>query len=436
MAYILEPDGEGGFEILANLLPEEWVELSEFSQPVDIATFNFDWIGQIAGFSIEGSFSYDAGQTYTDGIVREEDLTDFDVSFFDPDGTLLRTYEDNHLTFPEFNFAFDIDTQEILQDGFFLGPDGINIGEKTPVGDGFSGLNFWSRPEFNSQGEVPPPHLHVDDWADEFGFPIGFSSHEDVAFLTRTTQELLDTGRVGETYVGNTQAGLDELGQRVQIFEADTVRLDIVGTEAAETLVGDDRRNGIDGQGGDDTIAGGFGDDLILGGDGADILRGDLNARATQDGEPGGNDIIFGGEGSDRIGGKAGDDILSGDAGDDFIWGDDGDDILMGVTGDDILVGDNFSDGSGSDLFVFGNGDGTDTILDFEVGIDRIGLVEGELMFADLTLMQDGTDTLLGVASTGEVLAVLNNVQASALDESSFTTLSDVSNPNEALALI
>ncbi|NEQ84345.1 MAG: PEP-CTERM sorting domain-containing protein, partial [Moorea sp. SIO2I5] len=34
-----------------------------------------------------------------------------------------------------------------------------------------------------------------------FGFPIGFSSHEDVAFPTRTTQELIDTGRVGETYI-------------------------------------------------------------------------------------------------------------------------------------------------------------------------------------------------------------------------------------------
>ena len=53
----------------------------------------------------------------------------------------------------------------------------------------------------------------------------------------------------------------------------------------------------------------------------------------------------------------------------------------MGVTGNNILVGDNFSSGSGSDTFVFGNGDGTDTVLDFEVGIDQIGLVEGELVF-------------------------------------------------------
>ncbi|MEM9008833.1 MAG: hypothetical protein AAGE59_35655, partial [Cyanobacteria bacterium P01_F01_bin.86] len=150
----------------------------------------------------------------------------------------------------------------------------------------------------------------------------------------------------------------------------------------------------------------------------------------------GGNDIIFGGEGSDRIGGKAGNDILSGDAGDDFIWGDDGDDILMGVTGNDILTGDNSSSGSGSDTFVFGNGDGTDTITDFEVGIDFIGLVEGELVFEDLSFTQDGDNTLLGVSDSGETLAILNDVQAAALDASSFVIVPDVSNPSEALALI
>ena len=54
----------------------------------------------------------------------------------------------------------------------------------------------------------------------------------------------------------------------------------------------------------------------------SDILRGDLNSRSPQNGEAGGNDIIFGGSGNDSIGGKAGNDILSGDAGDDLIWGD------------------------------------------------------------------------------------------------------------------
>ncbi|MEL7328215.1 MAG: serine hydrolase [Cyanobacteria bacterium P01_A01_bin.116] len=210
----------------------------------------------------------------------------------------------------------------------------------------------------------------------------------------------------------------------------------VIGTGESETIVGDDAENTIDSKAGDDTIAGGLGSDLILGDAGDDVLRGDLNERAPQDEIVGGNDIIFGGEGNDRIGGKAGNDILSGDAGDDFIWGDDGNDIIMGGTGNDTLVGDNSSDGSGSDLFVFGNGDGTDTIVDFEVGTDRIGLVAGELTFADLTFTQDGVNALLGVSESSEVLAILNNVQASALDASSFETVADVSTLEEAMALI
>lgn len=126
---------------------------------VNEVTFDFVWTGQIAGFSVEGKFSYDANQTYEDGIVREADLLDFDISFFDPAGNLLKTYEDNHLTFPDFNFAFEIESQEILQDGFYLAEDGVNLGEKTPAGSSFSGLNFWSRPQFNAQGPSPPSPL-------------------------------------------------------------------------------------------------------------------------------------------------------------------------------------------------------------------------------------------------------------------------------------
>ena len=144
-----------------------------------------------------------------------------------------------------------------------------------------------------------------------------------------------------------------------------------------------------------------------------------------------GDDIVFGGSGNDTIGGFAGNDILSGDGGDDIIRGGAGDDILMGVTGDDILKG-----GSGADTFVFGNGDGTDIIRDFEVGMDKIGLVDGELTFEDLTITQQATNTVLGVASTGETLAVLNRTQSSSLTESSFVVVPDVSNLEEALTLI
>ena len=115
------------------------------AQSASAITFRTEWTGQILGYSAAGNFSYDEGQTYADGIVRRDDLTDFDISFFDPAGNLLRTYEDNHLTFDEFNFAFDTNTKQVLTDGLFDGPEGINVGEKTAVGDGFTGLNLWSK---------------------------------------------------------------------------------------------------------------------------------------------------------------------------------------------------------------------------------------------------------------------------------------------------
>ncbi|NEP63526.1 MAG: hypothetical protein F6K31_42625, partial [Symploca sp. SIO2G7] len=268
-------------QLLTNTVPvrPRVVEFAKNPPDERIETLEFEWTGQIAGFSVEGEFSYSASDRLVNGIVREENLRSFDISFFDPDGNLLRTYGDNHLTFPEFNFAFDTGTQQILSDGIFTGPDGLNVGEKTAVGDGFTGLNLWSKSKPTSSSLI-----HVDDWSDEFGFPLGYSSHEDIAFLTKTNAELIETGKVGDAYLEDVQTRLDEIGQPIQVFEPDTVSLDQVGTDATETLVGDDRKNGIDAAGGDDTVAGGLGNDIILGGEGDDVLRGDLNVRSPQDG--------------------------------------------------------------------------------------------------------------------------------------------------------
>ncbi len=181
--------------------------------PAQAITFELSWTGQIAGFSISGSFGYDETRSYADGIVRTRDLDFLTVSFFAPDGTLLRTYLNNHLD-PGTNFNFDTRTQQILQLGNFNDPDGINIGAPNydrESGNDLSqarGLSFWSKPP-----RATTPHVHLDDWADEFGFPVGFSTHEDVAFFERTTAQLLATGRVGAAYRDNPFSPLDSLGQ-------------------------------------------------------------------------------------------------------------------------------------------------------------------------------------------------------------------------------
>ncbi|MEL7038805.1 MAG: hypothetical protein AAFO04_24815 [Cyanobacteria bacterium J06592_8] len=194
----------------------------------------------------------------------------------------------------------------------------------------------------------------------------------------------------------------------VRFLESQTT-LSVSEGEIIEGTDGDDRLVG--GQG-NDTIAGLLGNDEIEGLGGDDILRGDANSRSPG-GSEGGNDTINGGSGDDQIGGKGGSDELYGDEGNDEIWGDDGDDLLRGGLGDDILTGDDFSGGSGADTFILAVGEGTDTITDFEIGIDVIGL-EG-LTFADLSLSGNA------IAVDDETLAIVEGVIE--LMESDFVSL-------------
>jgi len=184
---------------------------------------------------------------------------------------------------------------------------------------------------------------------------------------------------------------------------------ELVGTEADETIIAG---------AGNDTVAGGNGNDTIFGGNGDDVLRGDFNSRSSNN-TLGGDDVIYGGAGSDRIGGKAGNDSLFGQNGDDQIWGDAGDDLLRGGLGNDTLFGDNGSGGDGSDTFILAAGEGTDTIGDFEVGEDFIGLADG-LTFGQLSVTQEGNNTVISFGD--ETLAILNQVQAETLIDNAATT--------------
>jgi Ca2+-binding RTX toxin-like protein len=79
-----------------------------------------------------------------------------------------------------------------------------------------------------------------------------------------------------------------------------------------------------------------------------------------------GNDMLSGAGGNDMLDGDAGDDVLYGDAGDDTLRGGTGNDQLTGGEGDDVLDGgagnDSLNGGEGNDTYLFGLGDGQDTI--------------------------------------------------------------------------
>lgn len=169
-------------------------------------TYRLDWTGQFLGYQIEGTFSYDENEIPADGIISQENLESFDVEFLTPEGDLIKSFEDNHLAFPEFNFNFDTNTGEILQQGRWDEPDGITIGEARG-----EGLSFWSIDDlgptapFDFPDGLPSPHVHLTDFAGEFpDLPLGLGSNLDVAFFTRTRAEIL----------GDPDAG-DILGQQL-----------------------------------------------------------------------------------------------------------------------------------------------------------------------------------------------------------------------------
>jgi len=139
---------------------------------------------------------------------------------------------------------------------------------------------------------------------------------------------------------------------------------------------------------GNDTLTGTAGNDWLNGGNGNDSLIGNA-----------GNDTLIGGNGTDFLVGSAGNDLLD---------GDNGSDTLRGGLGNDTLIG-----GLGADVFVFAALEGTDTITDFSLSNDQIGLTGG-LTFGQLSF--SGNQILMG----SDVLTVLTGVNTNTLTASNF----------------
>lgn len=128
-----------------------------------------------------------------------------------------------------------------------------------------------------------------------------------------------------------------------------------LGFDAALLFTGNDR---FFTKGGADTVFGYDGNDL-------------LNTGA-------GNDTAYGGAGNDTLRGLGGRDKLFGGTGRDNLQGGDKKDVLKGGAGRDILDGGKHNDklfgGAGPDTFLFVPNAGADTIMDFELGKDKIRL--------------------------------------------------------------
>ncbi len=145
-----------------------------------------------------------------------------------------------------------------------------------------------------------------------------------------------------------------------------------------------------------------------------------------------GNDVIFIAD-ADRVFGSLGDDEFeatdakdyraSGGAGNDTFYlgingkalgGEGNDKFYVGTGGGNLLSG-----GAGVDQFWIANGDipaAANTILDFQIGTDVIGIQGVGANATNVVLTQVGADTSIGFS--GQTLALLKGIQASSLTPS------------------
>jgi len=253
--------------------------------------------------------------------------------------------------------------------------------------------------------------------------------------------------------------GNDQLYADEQISIADAITNG--DTQANSGIKGDwlNGGNGDDtltGSSGNDVLMGGDGQDLIIGGAGDDDIMGDVDYEAANFNwsnidpantgstkytsliqfasvvnAPGngtdviyagvgndnvwggrGNDVIFGGDGNDTLYGGTGNntdkfggnDIILGGAGNDILWGEMGDDFLNGGVGNDTLQG-----GEGSDVYLFDQGWGQDSINNYDLSIGKLDTIQfaAGILAADITTTRNSNDLILRMTGMTDQLTVI-----------------------------
>jgi Ca2+-binding RTX toxin-like protein len=279
----------------------------------------------------------------------------------------------------------------------------------------------------------------------------------------------------GDTLSGNDEANTIRGGAGADLIEGRGERDALFGGQGADRMFGGDGDDFLRGEGGNDTMAGGAGNDFFEAGSdffgdpagadrfeggtgfdtvsysGGSAVRADLSNPATNTGDAQGdvfvsiehligsfrNDTLKGTNGPETLEGGNGDDLLIGLGGADMLVGAEGADSIQGQGGNDTVeggLGDDVLSGGASarDYFVFHEYHerepvdatwGHDVITDFEDGLDLIDFRNSaefgrEIQFSDLTITQDGADTLI-TGPDDESIRLLN-ISASNITSADF----------------
>ena len=132
---------------------------------------------------------------------------------------------------------------------------------------------------------------------------------------------------------------------------------------------------------------------LFAGTAAADSISGTVNA-----------DTISGAAGADYLYGRNGDDVLNGGADNDYISGDNGNDTLDGGAGNDWLTG-----GAGNDTYLFGIGDGQDTISsEYDVTTGKLNVLQFRAGVApdEIVITRSSNNLVLAIAGTPDKVTV------------------------------
>lgn len=213
----------------------------------------------------------------------------------------------------------------------------------------------------------------------------------------------------------------------------------LVGNDGANLLAGLDGNDYLDGGAGIDTLVGGAGNDtyvvdqasdrvIEMAGEGTDTVVSSISYKLAASVE----NLILGGISDISATGNELANRLIGNAGANLLVGGDGADTLIGGAGNDTLIGGNDNDalygGAGADAFAFQGHWGSDTIADFQTGVDKVVLVDIDP--GKVSLTHSGTSTVIAY---GAETITLVGAPSVGLSDIAFETGADFSH---AIALL
>ncbi|MDQ9887001.1 calcium-binding protein, partial [Acinetobacter pittii] len=122
------------------------------------------------------------------------------------------------------------------------------------------------------------------------------------------------------------------------------------------------------------------------------------------------------GLGNDTLAGGNGNDLLEGGAGNDNLTGGAGDDILEGGLGNDQLNG-----GSGNNIYLFGRGDGQDTVSSsYDADVNKLNILKLKdgITASDLIIKQVDSSLEISISGSTDKITFQNVLYQDSLNNS------------------